>query len=34
MGKEIQTLTALTPDNQDASYARVLDKMFEEFDAK
>ena len=30
-GKEIQSLTAITPDNHDASYAQALDKMFEEF---
>lgn len=33
-GSEIQSLTAVTPDSQDASHARALDKMFEEFHAK
>ena len=33
-GTEIQSLTAVTPDNQDVSHAQALDKMFEEFRAK
>jgi hypothetical protein len=33
-GKEIQSLTAVTPDNQDASHSQAVDKMFEEFNAK
>lgn len=33
-GNEIQSLTAVTPDGQDASHAQALDKMFEEFHAK
>ena len=33
-GKEIQSLTAITPDNQDAAHTQALDKMFYEFNAK
>ena len=33
-GKEIQSLTAITPNTQDARQSEALDAMFEEFDAK
>jgi hypothetical protein len=33
-GKEIQSLTAVTPDNQDASHSQAIDKMFEGFNVK
>ncbi len=33
-GKQIHSLTAVTPDNQDAIQAQAIDKMFEEFHAR
>lgn len=33
-GKQIQSLTAVTPDDQSSAYAQALDDMFEEFNAK
>jgi hypothetical protein len=33
-GKEIQTLTAVIPNNPDAAHTQALDNMFEQFHAK
>jgi hypothetical protein len=33
-GKQIHSLTAVTPDNQDANHRAALDEMFKEFHAK